>query len=143
MSLESAAPPPASPAFRALLPPGWPRPRGYTNGILADGRHIFLGGQIGWDANGVFASGFAAQVHQALSNIVAILAEADATPGSIVRLTWYVTDIEAYTEALKEIGAIYRDVIGPYYPCMTLVQVIRLVEPEALVEIEATALLAG
>jgi len=143
MSLETAAPSSPSPAFKALLPPGWPRPRGYTNGILANGRNIFLGGQIGWDATGIFANGFAAQVRQALSNIVAVLAEAEANPDAIVRLTWYVTDIEAYTKALKEIGGIYREIIGPHYPCMTLVEVTRLVEPEALVEIEATAVLAG
>jgi enamine deaminase RidA (YjgF/YER057c/UK114 family) len=124
-----------------LLPEGWPKPRGYANGMVAKGRTIFLGGQIGWDEKGVFPEGLVAQVRQTLSNIVQLLAEADASPESLVRLTWFVTDMDAYTGALKEIGIAYRDMLGYVYPTMTLVQVVRLVEAKAVVEIEATAVI--
>ena len=132
---------PANANQQVLLPEGWPTPKGYSNGILATGRTVYLGGQIGWNEQGVFPKTFTEQVRQALSNIVAVLAVADARPEHIVRIQWFVTDIDAYTGALKEIGAIYRELIGPHYPCMTLVQVVRLVEVEAMVEIEATAVL--
>lgn len=127
---------------QVLQPSGWPKPKGYVNGIVARGTQIFLGGQIGWDETGQFPSGLAAQVKQALENIAALLKEAGARPEDVVRLVWYVTDMDAYTNSLKELGSVYREIFGYHYPTMTLVQVVRLVEPLALVEIEATAVLA-
>ena len=126
-----------------ILQPGeWPRPRGYSNGIVAQGRLIFLSGQIGWDAEGRFVSGaLAEQVGQALRNIVRILAEAGAEPHHIVRLTWYVTDRDEYVANTKAIGVAYREVMGRNFPSMSVVQVAALVEREAKVEIEATAVL--
>jgi enamine deaminase RidA (YjgF/YER057c/UK114 family) len=126
---------------RFLQPPGWPAPRGYANGIEASGRLVFVGGQIGWDASGTFASGLAAQVRQTLSNIVAVLAEAGAGPEHVVRLTWYVVDRSDYLACQKEIGAAYRAVMGKHFPAMAVVQVAALVEADALVEIEATAVI--
>jgi len=126
---------------RVLLPQGWPRPKGYANGIAAKGTTVFLGGQIGWNEKGVFAPGFVGQVRQALENIVRLLAEAGATPETVVRLNWFVTDLGAYNGSLKDIGKVYRDVFGAHYPAMTLVAVAGLVEPDALVEIEATAVI--
>ena len=126
---------------RVLLPQGWPRPKGYANGIAAKGTTVFLGGQIGWNEKGVFAPGFVGQVRQALENIVHLLAEAGATPETVVRLNWFVTDLGAYNGSLKDIGKVYRDVFGAHYPAMTLVAVAGLVEPDALVEIEATAVI--
>jgi enamine deaminase RidA (YjgF/YER057c/UK114 family) len=123
-----------------LQPPGWPRPRGYANGIAADGRLVFVAGQIGWDASGAFpAADMAGQVRQALLNVVAVLAEAGAGPEHIARMTWYVTDRDAYVADPAGIGAAYRDVIGRNFPSMSVVEVTRLVEPDAKVEIEATA----
>ena len=126
--------------MRALQPPGWPRPRGYANGIEAIGRLVFVAGQIGWDATGSFPSGdLAGQVRQTLANVVAVLAEAGAGPEHVVRLTWYVTDRDEYVASLKEIGDAYRDVMGRHFPAMAVVAVSGLVEPSAKVEIEATA----
>jgi enamine deaminase RidA (YjgF/YER057c/UK114 family) len=125
----------------ALLPEGWPRPKGYVNGLVTKGTMIFLSGQIGWDEKGVFPKDFAGQVRQALRNIVSLLAEAGATPQTVVRMVWFVNDMAAYTGNLKEIGKAYREVFGYFYPTMTLVQVVRLVEPDAMVEIEATAVI--
>jgi enamine deaminase RidA (YjgF/YER057c/UK114 family) len=125
--------------MRRLQPPGWPEPRGYANGILGEGRLVFVAGQIGWDETGAFAAGLAAQVGQALRNVVAVLAEAGAGPEHVARLTWYVTDREAYLAQQREIGAEYRAVMGRHYPAMAVVQVVALVEAGALVEIEATA----
>ncbi|HZH26905.1 MAG TPA: RidA family protein [Azospirillaceae bacterium] len=128
--------------FDILQPPDWKAPKGYSNGIAARGRFVVLGGQIGWNADQVFETDdFVAQVRQALTNIVAVLAEAGAEPRHIVRLTWYVTDIEAYRTRLREVGEVYRAVIGRHFPTMTLVAVSALVEPRAKVEIEATAVL--
>jgi enamine deaminase RidA (YjgF/YER057c/UK114 family) len=128
--------------FRILLPADWPRPPGYSNGILADGPTVFLAGQIGWDAvTGRMAQGMAAQVEQALRNIVMLLAEADAMPDDIVRLTWFVTDMEQYRQEGKAIGQGYRRVMGKHFPTMSVIGVSSLVEREALVEIEATAVL--
>lgn len=125
---------------RLLEPDGWPRPSGYSNGISASGRVIMVAGQIGWDAERRLAAGdFVAQARQALQNIVAILAEDGAGPEHLVRLTWYVTDREQYLAVAKPLGAVYREVIGKHYPAMTAVQVAGLMEPGALVEIEATA----
>ena len=122
-----------------LQPSGWPAPKGYANGMVADGRIVVTGGVIGWDSQERLAKGFLAQVRQALSNIAAILAEADARPEHLVRLTWYVVDIDEYLSSLKELGLIYREIFGAHYPAMALVQVVRLVEKDARVEIEATA----
>lgn len=127
--------------IRILQPPGWPAPRGYANGIAARGEVVFVGGQIGWDEQGRFPEGLVAQVEQALRNIVAVLAEAGAGPEHVTRMTWFVTDMAAYRAALRDLGAAYRRVMGRNFPAMALVQVVSLVEPEALVEIEATAVL--
>ena len=127
---------------RPLQPAGWPRPKGYSNGIAATGETIFVGGQIGWDETGAFADGLAAQVERTLANIVAVLAEAGAGPADITRLTWYLVDIEDYLAHQAEIGAAYRRVIGRHFPVMAVVQVVRLVERQARVEIEATAVKA-
>jgi enamine deaminase RidA (YjgF/YER057c/UK114 family) len=125
---------------RRLQPPGWPEPRGYANGIEASGRLVFVGGQIGWDETGAFPfPDLASQVGQALRNILAILAEAGAGPEHVARLTWYVTDRDEYLASLKEIGAAYRAVMGRHFPAMAVVAVVGLIEAEAKVEIEATA----
>jgi len=124
---------------RVLQPADWPRPRGYANGIVATGETIFLAGQIGWDARGGFAEGIAAQVGQALRNIATLLAEAGAEPLHVVRLTWFVTDLATYRQNLAAIGAAYRAVMGRHFPVMSVIGVSQLVEPQALVEIEATA----
>jgi enamine deaminase RidA (YjgF/YER057c/UK114 family) len=128
--------------FVILQPQGWPRPKGYSNGVAAQGRQIFIAGQIGWDAAGRFPSpNMAGQVKQALANITAVLAEADGLPAHIVRLTWYVTSRDEYHAELREIGAAYREVMGKHFPVMSVVQVVALMEADAKVEIEATAVL--
>jgi enamine deaminase RidA (YjgF/YER057c/UK114 family) len=124
---------------QVLQPSGWPMPKGYANGMAADGRIVVTGGVIGWDAEERLADGFVAQVRQTLANIKAILAEGGARPEHLVRLTWYVVDIEEYLANLKTLGQIYRETFGAHYPAMALVQVVRLVEKKARVEIEATA----
>jgi enamine deaminase RidA (YjgF/YER057c/UK114 family) len=129
----------ATRGLRVLQPSGWPQPKGYANGITAEGRLVVTGGVVGWDVAGRFADEFVAQVRQTLENIVAILAEGGAGPEHLVRLTWYVVDMNEYVYNLKVLGKAYRDVIGVHYPSMALVQVVRLVEPAARVEIEATA----
>ncbi len=123
-----------------LQPPGWVRPRGYSNGVAASGRTVSVSGMIGWDAQGVFhTDDFAGQTRQALQNIVEVLAEAGAKPEHIVRMTWYVLDKHEYMGAHKEVGAAYRDLIGRHYPAMSAVQVAALMEDRARVEIEVTA----
>ena len=123
-------------------PPGWKAGKGYANGIVAEGRFVFLGGQIGWNANQEFESDdFVDQVRQTLQNIAAILNEAGGAPEHLVRLTWYVTDRKEYLSRLKEVGHVYRDVLGAHYPAMALMEVGGLVEDRARVEIEATAVL--
>jgi enamine deaminase RidA (YjgF/YER057c/UK114 family) len=124
-----------------VQPEGWPRPKGYANGMLAEGRILVTGGVIGWDEQGVFAPDFAGQTAQVFANIRAILAAGDARPEHLVRLTWYVVDIDEYTSNLKAIGISYREIFGAHYPAMAVVQVVRLVEPAARLEIEATAVL--
>lgn len=124
-----------------LRPKGWPQPKGYSDGMSASGRVIVTGGVVGWDQNGKFANGLAAQTKQTLENIVAIIAEAGAEPQHILRLTWYVTDVDNYLSLQSEIGSAYREIMGKHFPAMAVVQVVRLVEKEALVEIEATAML--
>jgi len=124
---------------RRLQPPGWPEPRGYANGMLAEGRLVVVGGQIGWDSRGVFAPDLVGQVRQTLLNIVAVLAEADAKPEHVARLTWYITDKREYLARSKEVGQAYRRVVGRHFPAMTLVQVAALLDDRAKVEIEAIA----
>jgi enamine deaminase RidA (YjgF/YER057c/UK114 family) len=124
---------------KILQPSGWPAPKGYANGMAADGRLVVTGGVIGWDHHGHLPADFVAQVRQILSNISVILAEGGARPEHLVRLTWYVVDMEEYLSNLKELGQIYREIFGAHYPAMALVQVVRLVEGSARVEIEATA----
>ena len=132
---------PTSP-LQVLQPPGWPQPKGYANGIAARGRQIYVGGMIGWNEREEFASDdFAEQTHQALKNIVAVLAQAGAAPEHIVRLTWYVTSKAEYLASSKAVGQAYREVMGYHFPVMALVQVVALVEDRAKVEIEATAVI--
>lgn len=129
---------------RLLQPDGWPRPRGYANGVSAQGRQIFLAGQIGWNERGeIVGSDVTTQARQALRNIVAILASDGANPEHIVRLNWYVTNRQAYLDAAKPLGDAYREVIGAHYPAMTVVEVSALMESGAVVEIEATAVVPG
>jgi enamine deaminase RidA (YjgF/YER057c/UK114 family) len=125
-----------------LQPSGWPAPKGYANGMAADGRLVVTGGVIGWNDQGHLPGDFVAQVRQTLSNIAAILAEGGARPEHLVRLTWYVVDMEEYLTNLKALGQVYREIFGAHYPAMALVQVVRLVEKAARVEIEATAVVA-
>jgi len=124
-----------------LQPPGWPRPRGYSNGMMARGTVIVTGGMIGWDAQGRLAQGFAAQTAQALRNVVAVLAEARVGPAQIIRMNWYVTDMDAYRAAQAELAPAWRETMGKVFPAMAVLGVASLVEPDALVEIEATAIL--
>ena len=126
--------------MKSLLPPGWPRPKGYSNGITAKGRIIVTAGVVGWDEQERFVSNtLAGQFEQVLRNILAILECDGAGPQNIARLTCYVTSIDEYLASLAEIGAAWKAVIGPHYPAMALVEVVRLVEPAAKIEIEATA----
>ena len=123
-----------------LLPEGWERPKGYANGIAARGTQIFVGGQIGWNASQHFESDdFVLQTAQALRNVLAVLHAAHAGPEHMVRMTWYITDRDTYASRLRDIGAVYRDVMGKHFPAMTCVVVKALVEERALVEIEVTA----
>ena len=124
---------------QVLQPSGWPMPKGYANGMMAEGRLVVTGGVIGWDVAGNFPDSFVGQVEQTLANIVEIMAVAGARPEHLVRLTWYVVDIEEYLANLKMLGQVYREAFGTHYPAMALVQVVRLVEKAARVEIEATA----
>ena len=125
--------------MRVLQPAGWPRPKGYANGIVAEGRQVYVAGQIGWDEQQQFPSTLAAQVRQTLKNIVAVLREADARPEHVVRLTWYVTSRDEYHAELQQIGAAYREIMGRHFPTMAVMQVVALMEANAKVEIEATA----
>jgi len=128
--------------MRTLQPPEWAPPRGYANGIAARGTLVFVGGQVGWDAQQRFASDdFVAQARQALDNVVAILREANARPEHIVRMTWYVVDRAEYLANLRALGQAYREVVGRHYPAMTAVEVTALMESRARVEIEVTAVL--
>ena len=130
------------PASNTVLnPAGWPQPRGYANGIKARGEMVFVGGMIGWDTKGVLPKGFVDQTKQLLENIVAVLKEGGAGPEHVVRMTWYVTDIEQYRSCLPELGKVYREVMGRNFGAMALVQVLSLVEKDALLEIETTAVI--
>jgi enamine deaminase RidA (YjgF/YER057c/UK114 family) len=126
--------------MKILQPPSWARPKGFSNGVAAKGQMIFVSGMVGWDADGKFVSNeFVGQARQALKNIVEVLAEANAKPEHITRMTWYVTDKREYLAASKELGAVYREIIGGHYPAMTAVEVAGLIEGQAKVEIEVTA----
>jgi enamine deaminase RidA (YjgF/YER057c/UK114 family) len=128
--------------FKTLHPKGWARPQGYANGIAATGRQIFIAGQVGWDAGGrMVGNNIVVQTEQALRNIVAVLAEAGGAPRHLTRLTWFITDKSAYVAHRKEIGAAYRRVIGKHFPAMSLLVVAGLLEDDAQVEIEATAVI--
>ena len=128
--------------MQVLQPPGWARPKGYSNGIVAKGRLVFVAGQVGWNAQEKFeTSDLAGQARQAMKNIVAILAEAGAGPEHICRMDWFLADAKEYNASLKEIGAAYRDVIGKHFPVMTALQVGGFVETGAKLEIEVTAVL--
>ena len=123
-----------------LQPKGWTPANGYSNGVAATGRHVFVAGQIGWNSEQVFESDdFVAQAEQAMRNIVAVLAEAGAEPRHITRMTWYITDKREYLARAKDLGAAYRRVFGRHFPAMTAVQVAALIEDRAKIEIEATA----
>jgi enamine deaminase RidA (YjgF/YER057c/UK114 family) len=125
-----------------INPPGWPRPSGYANGALAEGRYLAISGQIGWnERNELVSPDFVEQARQALRNVMAVLHAAGGAPQHLVRLTWYITDKNAYQQALAALGASYREIIGQHYPAMALVQVAGLLEDGAKVEIEATAIL--
>ena len=127
---------------QVLQPPDWARPKGYANGVMVRGRQIHVAGMIGWDGQGQFHSDdLVAQVRQALTNIVEVLAEADAKPEHIVRMTWYLTDKREYLDKAREIGAAYRELIGSFTVAMTAVQVAALIEDRAKVEIEVTAVI--
>lgn len=130
--------------MKILQPPGWAPPRGYANGVAAQGTWVAIAGQVGWNAAQQFESDdFVAQARQALANVVAVLAEAGGRPEHLVRLTWYVLDRDEYLAHGRALGAAYREVIGRHFPAMTAVQVAALIEPRAKVEIEATAVVPG
>ena len=127
-----------------LQPPGWAKPKGFSNGIAATGKLVFVAGQVGWTGEGKWeARDFAGQFKQALKNIISIVKEANGGPEHIVRLTWYVLDKKEYLASLKQVGLAYREVMGRHYPTMAVVQVSGLVEDEARLEIEATAVIPG
>lgn len=123
-----------------LQPPTWPQPRGYVHGVAGTGRVVVISGQVGCDPQGRFAPDFASQTQQTLRNILAVLEQAGGDASHIARLTWYVTDMEEYRASLGDLGLAYRAIMGRHFPAMTLVQVGALVEPEARLEIEATAI---
>ena len=128
--------------MRILLPHGWPRPRGFSNGIEAEGKLIFVAGQIGWGTDGRFPTKtFGGQFRQALANTLAVLKEASAEPEHITRMTWFITSRDEYTAALAELGAAWKELMGPNYPTMSVIIVAGLVEPEAKIEIETTAVM--
>ncbi|MEM7566002.1 MAG: RidA family protein [Pseudomonadota bacterium] len=130
----------ATPSLHEILQPeGWPKPKGYANGVAATGRMVYTGGLVGWDTQGRFRESFADQLRQTLDNTLAVLSEGGAGPEHIVRMTWYITDVENYLADPKAVGAAWRDTIGRHYPAMAVVQVVRLVETAAKVEIETTA----
>jgi enamine deaminase RidA (YjgF/YER057c/UK114 family) len=129
--------------MQILQPPGWARAKGFSNGIAASGRLVFIAGQVGWTGQGEWKErSFAGQFRQALHNILDVLKEAEGRPEHIVRLTWYVLDKQEYLAALKDVGAAYRELMGRHYPAMAVVQVSGLMEDEARLEIEATAVIS-
>ena len=128
--------------MKALLPKGWARPKGYSNGILAEGSQVFVAGMIGWNEQGEFPDGFVDQFEQTLKNTLAVLAEANAGAADVVRMTWYVTDLDMYRSKLRELGGAYRNLMGTNFPAMSVIEVSGLVEPKAMIEIETTAVIA-
>jgi len=124
---------------KALVPPAWPRPVGYANGMTAKGRIVVTAGLVGWDVMGNFPDSFVAQARQLFTNMLAVLAEGGAGPEHLVRMTWYIVDLDEYAVSLRELGRAYRDIVGTHYPAMAVVQVAGLVEKKARLEIEATA----
>ncbi|MBI3675996.1 MAG: RidA family protein [Proteobacteria bacterium] len=130
--------------MRVLQPEGWPRPRGYANGIEAEGKLIFVAGQIGWDASGKLrAASFRDQFRQAILNTLTVLKEAGAGPEHVTRMTWFITNREEYTASLADLGAAWKELMGRNYPTMSVIIVSGLVEPEAKIEIETTAVIAN
>jgi enamine deaminase RidA (YjgF/YER057c/UK114 family) len=127
--------------MKHLLPEGWPRPRGYSNGIQADGEQVFVAGMIGWNEKEEIADGFVAQLGLALRNTVAVLAEAGAGPEHVVRMTWYVKGLDAYRENIPDVGRTYREIMGKNFPAMAVIGVVDLVDEGALIEIETTAVI--
>ncbi len=128
--------------MKFLQPESWIQPKGYANGIVAEGKLIILGGQIGWNTKQKFESDeFVPQFRQTLENIITLLSEVGAGPEHIVRLTWFITDRDAYLDSQKEMGQAYRNIMGRNFPAMSVVQVVKLIEDRALIEIEATAVL--
>lgn len=127
--------------IQVLQPRGWPRPKGYAHGMVAEGRQVFVAGQVGWNEQQQFPETLAAQVRQALQNVVTVLKEVNARPEHIVRLTWYLTSRDEYYAELEQIGQVYREILGRHFPAMTVVQVVALMEAKAKVEIEATAVI--
>ena len=128
--------------MQILQPPDWVEPKGYANGIRAQGELVFVAGQVGWDETGTFrAQDFVGQVRQCLENTLAVLSEAGAGPNHIVRMSWYITDREEYLSNLEGMGLAYRELMGRHFPTMTMVQVAALIEPEARVEVETTAVI--
>jgi enamine deaminase RidA (YjgF/YER057c/UK114 family) len=126
--------------MRILQPPGWPRPRGYANGVTAEGRLVFVAGQIGWDATGtVVSDDLVRQFDQTLENTLAVLREAGAGPEHVVRMTWYLTDRREYLARARELGEVYRTLMGKHFPAMAVVEVKGLIEDRAKIEIETTA----
>jgi enamine deaminase RidA (YjgF/YER057c/UK114 family) len=131
------------PNLEVLQPPGWAKPKGYSNGIAATGRLVFVAGQVGWNAEQRFESDdLVDQIRQALLNTMAVLAEAGASPEHVVRMTWYITDKHAYLANQAQIGEVYREVVGRHYPAMAMLVVSELIEDRAKVEIETTAVMA-
>lgn len=122
-----------------LQPEHWPRARGFSHGVATKGRMVFVSGMVGWNSQGQFAGDFVGQVRQALTNVVEVLSQAAAAPEHIVRMTWYVLDKQEYMRSSKEIGAVYREIVGRHYPAMTAVEVSALIEDRARLEIEVTA----
>jgi enamine deaminase RidA (YjgF/YER057c/UK114 family) len=126
--------------MQKLQPPGWSRPKGYANGVTAEGRLVFVAGQVGWEENEIFRThDFTGQVRQCLSNTLAVLAEAGAGPEHVVRMTWYITDRREYQANLEGMGRVYREMMGNHFPAMAMVQVAALIEEDARVEVETTA----
>ena len=126
--------------MQILQPPDWPRPEGYSNGIAAQGRMVFIAGQIGWDKNkNIHSDSLVEQIRQALTNTIAVLGEANARPEHVTRMTWYILDKQEYLSSIKDIGRVYREIMGRNYPAMAMLQVSALIEDRARVEIETTA----
>ena len=128
--------------MKHLLPEGWPRPRGYSNGIQAEGSFVFVAGMVGWNQDGEFPDDFPGQFELLLQNTVAVLAEAGAGPEHVVRMTWYVTALDLYKSCLAEVGRIYIEMMGKNFPVMAVIGISELVEKKALIEIETTAVIS-